>query len=144
MAPCRFHDSAGAVRDVLGLIFGIDRREVSIGIDWQDDGPRLYGLERRLKVTLVERIIADVPLLPGPQLRKQVVGVAALEEWLPEILDKLLMVVCREGAVGAGSVKRFRHAPPCIDRRESAQPPYRRPFVEAVLKAGVELQRPTQ
>ena len=107
MAPRRFHDSAGAVRDVLGFVFGIDRRQVSISIDWQDDGPRLYGLERRLKVTLLERIIADVPLLPRPQLRKQVVGVAALEEWLPEILDKLLMVLCREGAVGAGSVKRL-------------------------------------
>jgi hypothetical protein len=53
MAPCRFHDPAGAVRNVLGLVLGIDRREVSIKIDWQDDGPRLYGLKRRLEVALV-------------------------------------------------------------------------------------------
>jgi hypothetical protein len=59
---------------VLGFVFGIDRRQVSISIDWQDDGPRLYGLERRLKVTLLERVIADVPLLSCPQLRKQVLA----------------------------------------------------------------------
>jgi hypothetical protein len=66
MASCRFHDPARAVRNVLGLVFGIDRRKVSVEIDWQDDGPRLYGAKRRLKVALVERIIADVRLLPSP------------------------------------------------------------------------------
>ena len=57
MAPCRFHDPAGAVRNVLGLVLGIDRREVSIKIDWQDDGPRLYGA--KLTAAGAKAIVVD-------------------------------------------------------------------------------------
>src|SRR4029077_700196 len=46
--------------------------------------------ERRLEVALVQFVVADIAVLPGPEHRQQIVGILRQEETFPECDQEIL------------------------------------------------------
>src|SRR5690348_5233857 len=129
---------------MLRLVITVRGREVAIVVHRYDNGARGDCAERRLEIAMVNCVVADVAVEPGPELRKQVVRIASEEKWLPERRHMLQVVPRSERPIGLGAVEGLRSTPSCIDRRESLKPVDRRAIIETVREYGIKFERAAQ
>src|SRR3954468_8402633 len=91
VAPRSRDDPQLGVRHVPDLELVVLGREVEILLGRHEDRPRLDGAERLLERAVETLGLADVTVLPRPQHREQVVGVAVVEEEaLPKADEEVL------------------------------------------------------
>src|ERR1700751_1634226 len=126
------------------LVFTIGGREVSVEVDRDHNRSCFDRLQSRVKIAAIGGIVADIAVVPCPQLREQIVRIAPLEKWLPEILDKLLVVPGPESLISSCTVEWLRKPPAGVDCRERSQSVDGGTIVKAVRVYGIELQSAAQ
>src|SRR3954454_7007618 len=142
VAPHSRDDPEFGVGHVPDLVFVVLRREVELLLGRHDDRAGLDRPERLFKRAVEALGLADVAVLPGPQHRQQVVGVAVLqEEALPETDEEVLERGEPHLPVALLEVERLREPPPGVDARRRSQPARGLPVVPAVLPLRVGGQR---
>src|SRR5882724_4923266 len=73
MAPDRGHRNEFGVRHMGNLELAVFGRKVQVGLTRHDIGLGLDGTEGRLEVALVELVVADIAVLPGPEHGQEIV-----------------------------------------------------------------------
>src|ERR1043165_328255 len=90
MAPYSRNDAQFGVRHAFDLPRVVLRREVEVFLGWHHNRACLDGAECAFGVAVEPFRQADVPVLPGPEHRQEVVGVAFVqEEALPEAYEEV-------------------------------------------------------
>src|ERR1700730_6647103 len=142
MAPDRRNGHKSGVRHMRNLELAIFRWKIQIGLARHDIGSGLDGAERRLEVAVVEFVVADVAILPGPEHGQQVVWILRQKKPFPERHQKILKRgKAQRLEIQFLAIERLRKAPAGIDPRRRAQPPLRLLGVPAFLPCRVSGQR---
>ncbi len=142
MAPDGGNRDKFGVRHMRDLELAVFRRKIQIGLARHDIGFGLDGAERRLEVAVVKLVVADVPVLPGPEHGQQVVWILRQEEPFPERHQKVFKRgVAQRLDIQLLAIERLRETPAGIDPRRRAQPPLRLLGVPAFLPCRVSGQR---
>src|SRR5215207_2581881 len=137
----RDHAQLG-VRHVAHRVLLVLGREVQVLLGGQGDRLCRDRIQRLDVVAVEAGCGADVPFLPGPQHREQVVGIAAVEEKpLPEGDQEVLEVGVAHLRVHAVPVERLREAPAGVHAGGRTQALDRLLVVPAALERVVGGQR---
>src|SRR6516225_2408407 len=127
-----------------GLVFTIGGGKVSVEVDRYHNRSGFDRFQSCFKIAVIGGIVADIAVVPCPQLRQQIVRVAPLEKWFPEILDKLLVVRGPESLINSCTIEWFGKPPAGVDRRKRSQAIDRGTIVKAVRIDGIQLQSAAQ
>src|SRR5690348_11508480 len=90
MTPDRWDRAQFGTRHLRDLAAVILDRKIEIGLAWYDDRIGRDRAERFFEIAVIELIGADIGMLPSPQHREQIVGVAAAKIGLPATDEKIL------------------------------------------------------
>src|SRR5579862_3738663 len=142
VTPDRRHRYKFRIRHVVDLKPAVFRRKVEVRLTWHDVGFRLDRPQSRLEVALVELVVADIAVLPGPEHRQQVVGVLWKEKAFPERNEEILKRgIAHDLQIKPLAIKGLRKAPAGIDACGGAQAARWLLVVPAFLPGCVRRQR---
>jgi hypothetical protein len=115
--------------------------EIEVVVARHQQRARADRAQRLRQVTAVERVVADVAVLPGPELGQQVRSVTAREVAVPEANQVILDRSGAEGTPQLLPVEGLRQGPAGIDAPHGLEAAHRRFGEDAVAVGGVGLQR---
>src|SRR4051794_37745846 len=142
VAPHPGDDAQLGVGHVAHLVLVVLRREVEVLLGRHDDRARLDRSESLLERAVEALGLADVAVLPRPQHRQQVVGVALVEEEaLPEPHEEVLERGEAELPVALLEIERLREPPAGVDTGHRALASGGRRVVPAVLPGRIGGER---
>ena len=125
MAPWRVEHAELGAPHGRDFRFVVRRHEIHVAGAGHDDRPRLDRLQGAGEIAAVDLIVADVAMLPGPDLGEEIVRVPFQMILLP-VAHEVLKRGEAELAIEAVAKEGVRIGPGDVDAAEGAQALFRR------------------
>ena len=126
MAPDRLNGTEGRVGHQTGLILAILRREVQIRAARHNICARFDIPQSLFKIPVVQRVRADISVLPRPEHGQQIIRVLLEKIVLPLVDQEIFQLLIAGCLVQLLAIERLRECPASVDTTHSLQTDGRR------------------